>query len=234
LVVLLDTEIPGTLFREHWETTRAGIVDAVRVYLKSRDSEHTIDWSYDRWKVNKTRPRETLEDGRRYLASFADCVAERMLSAIRRSHLLQWRDAMEKAGLSPQNINRHLRIVCAILRQGWLDAEIPIPNLHQIKLAEPEPNSRRAWTKEELLKALAELPPNTWAAWLFIIALTTGTRIGEPLAAKKEDYDPRGLIAVPKGNTKMRKFHALPILEMINAALAKHVATLAPGAYIFR
>jgi integrase len=59
------------------------------------------------------------------------------------------------------------------------------------------------------------LAPQSWGAWLYIIGLTTGSRIGEPIAARKEWYDPLGFIRVPAEFTKMKKPHVIPIIELI-------------------
>lgn len=68
---------------------------------------------------------------------------------------------------------------------------------------------------------------------MFLIALTTGTRLGEPVAAVKEWYDFAGCIHVPAEFTKMKKAHALPIINLIREPLVEHISRLPAGAYMF-
>lgn len=58
---------------------------------------------------------------------------------------------------------------------------------------EPVSSGRTSWSRDELLGALQALEPRSWSAWVFVIALTTGTRLGEPVAAVKEWYDFAGM-----------------------------------------
>jgi integrase len=69
------------------------------------------------------------------------------------------------------------------------------------------------------LDALADQP--LWARWLFVIALTAGPRAGEPVAAKKDWYDPIGFIDVPKSATKKNKYHVIPLIEILREPLAR-------------
>jgi integrase len=92
---------------------------------------------------------------------------------------------------------------------------------------------REPWSRDDILKVLRALQPGSWSAWLFVIALTTGTRIGEPTAARKEWYDPNGFIRLPARFTKSRKRRVLPIIELIRPALEKHAAALPDGEYLF-
>jgi hypothetical protein len=107
--------------------------------------------------------------------------------------------------LSNKSINHRLEIVSAILRTGWRDAEMPAPDLSKINLPENSGSSRGAWEKEELLKALGQLEPRSGQAWLFVIGLTTSTRLGETVAAIKKWYNRNGFIEVPAPYTKMKK-----------------------------
>jgi integrase len=68
---------------------------------------------------------------------------------------------------------------------------------------------------------------------VFVIALTTGTRLGEPVAAVKEWYDFAGCIRVPAEFTKMKKAHALPIINLIREPLVEHISRLPADAYMF-
>ncbi len=84
-------------------------------------------------------------------------------------------------------MNHRLEIVTAILRVGWREAEISdIPDLSRINLPVAATTDRASWTRGEILTALGALEPHSWAAWVFVVALTTGTRLGEPVAARRE------------------------------------------------
>jgi integrase len=107
------------------------------------------------------------------------------------------------------------------------------PDLSRTHLPEPLDTSREPWSRDDILRALRALQPGSWSAWLFVIALTTGTRIGEPTAARKEWYDPNGFIRLPARFTKSRKRRVLPIIELIRPALEKHAAALPDGEYLF-
>jgi hypothetical protein len=229
------------LFLSQWEEPRPcddmaqELVELVRTYAKNR-SEFTIDWAYEQWRKAKHRPQQTQDEARRYIEDFKKFTHLRTLTSIKRKYVTQWRDSLREAGdLAPKTINHRLEIVSAILRVGWREAEITAPpDLGWIKLPVPASNGRGSWSRDELLRALAALEPRSWSAWVFVIGLTTSTRIGEPIAAVKEWYEAStGCISVPAPFTKMKKPHALPIIELIREPLVEHISTLPPGAYMF-
>jgi hypothetical protein len=218
--------------REVWQDVERELVEVVKSYYQRR-SDPTIEWAYEKWLQAKRRPQQTQDEARRYVDEFKKSVHLHTLGAIRRRHVADWRDKLREAGdLAPKSINHRLEIVSAILRTGWREAEIPAPDLERINLPEPVSSGRTAWSRDELLGALQALEPRSWSAWVFLIALTTGTRLGEPVAAMKEWYDPMGCIHVPAECTKMKKPHVLPIIELIREPLVEHISIPA-GAYMF-
>jgi len=220
---------------EEWKKRRAEIVQLVLDHERDTGNENTIDWAYTKWAGARNRPQQTQDEARRYLDDFKASARVRMLSAVRRRYLTDWRDKLREAGnLSPKSINHRLEIVSAILRTGWREAQTPdAPDLERINLPEPVTSGRTSWTDDEILRDLGALEPASGQAWLFVIALTTGTRIGEPVAARKEWYDPLGFINVPAEFTKMKKPHVMPIIEILREPLAKHVQGLPDGAFMF-
>jgi integrase len=221
--------------REAWQEVERELVEVVKRYCESR-SDPTIELAYEQWLKAKYRPQQTQDEARRYIEDFKKFTHLRTLSSIRRRHLTDWRDKLREAGdLAPKSINHRLEIVSAILRTGWREAEIATPpDLGRVNVPELVSNGRKSWSRDELLGALAALEPRSWSAWVFVVALTTGTRIGEPIAAVKEWYDfATGCIKVPAEFTKMKKKHALPIIELIREPLVEHISTLPAGAYMF-
>jgi Domain of unknown function (DUF6538) len=213
---------------------RPGILEAIRQHISDLESEYTTDWAYTKWQNVRERPDQTNGEARRHLDQFCSHAGVSLLSEIRRVHLLKWRDHLLEAGhLRHKSINHHLELVCAILRQGWRDAEMVAPDLARTHLPEPLDTHREPWSRHDILRALRALEPRSWSAWIFIIALTTGTRIGEPTAARKEWYDPNGFIRLPAQFTKSRKRRVLPVIELIRPALEKHTAGLENGVYLF-
>src|SRR6516162_316611 len=219
---------------EHWAKVRAQLVELLEYYDKGSDP--TIELAYEQWLKAKRRPQQTQNEARRYIEDFKKSAQLRTLTYIRRRHLTDWRDKLREAGdLAPKSINHRLGIVSAILRTGWREAEKATPaDLARINVPEPVSNGRKSWSRAELLGALAALEPRSWSAWVFVVALTTGTRIGEPIAAVKDWYDfATGCIKVPAEFTKMKKEHALPIIELIREPLVEHISILPAGAYMF-
>lgn len=230
-----------------WDQVRPGIVDAVKTYYGSLHVEHSLDWALGRWKKAATRPAQTEKDGDDYIDDFKACSHVRALAGVRRTHLLKWRDELQERGtpkaatpalqaarkLGEKTINHRLEIVSAILRTGWRDAEMALrPDLSKINLPEPE-NDRGSWKKEELLKALGLLEPRSGQAWLYVLGLTTSTRIGETIAARKEWYKPLGFVEIPAPYTKMKKPHVLPIIEMLRGPLERHLETIDDEDFMF-
>jgi hypothetical protein len=218
-----------------WDQRTPGLQSVIQAYLDNLATEHTVEWAFARWCRAKARLQQTTDEALRHLGEFTGCVSVHALSAIRRTHLLQWRDALQDAGdLAPKSINQRLQLVSAILRQGWRDAEIAAPDLQRINVPEPADSPRSAWEREDLLKALRALRNEPeWARWVFIIALTTGTRLAESVAAKTDWYDPLGFLDAPKSATKKRKYHVMPLLEMLRDPLVRYVVTRDPEAYLF-
>jgi integrase len=220
---------------QDWDRVKPGLFTVVKSYLDSLQTEHTIEWAFNRWTRAKDRPQQTVDEARRHLTDFTTCAHVRALAEVRRSHVLKWRDALQDADkLAPKSINQRLQLVSAILRQGWRDAEMPSVDLQRINVPVPVDSPRSAWEKEKLLQALNALADQPlWARWVYVIALTAGPRIGEALAAKKDWHDPLGFIDVPKSATKMNKYHVIPLIELIREPLARYVATRPDGAYLF-
>ena len=221
--------------REAWQEVERELVEVIKNYYQRR-SDPTIEWAYEQWLKTKHRPQQTQDEARRYIEDFKKSTQLRTLTYIRRRHVTDWRDKLREAGdLAPKSINHRLEIVSAILRTGWREAEKATPaDLARINVPEPVSNGRKSWSRAELLGALAALEPRSWSAWVFVVALTTGTRMGEPIAAVKDWYDfATGCIKVPAEFTKMKKEHALPIIELIREPLVEHISILPAGAYMF-
>lgn len=218
---------------EVWAEIQQALVGILRDYFEI-GSNPTIDWALQEWLKAKHRPRQTEDEARRYIEDFKKSARLRALTSIRRRHVTDWRDKLRQAGdLAPKSINHRLEIVSAILRAGWREAEISAPDLERVMVPEPVESGRTSWSRDELLKALQALEPRSWSAWVFVIALTTGTRLGEPVAAVKDWYDFPGCIRVRAEFTKMKKPHALPIIELIREPLVEHISRLPAGAYMF-
>jgi len=135
----------------------------------------------------------------------------------------------------PNSINQRLQFVGAILRVGWRDAEIPEQNLKGIILPNPDDNDRGARSREQILKALRALEPNTWASWVYLIGLTTGVRIGEPMAARVGWFDPKsGMIEVNNRKlTKAKKLHCVPLLACLRGPLTAYIEGWSRDEYLF-
>lgn len=245
---LLWADLEGVIYgTDNWENVRPGIVAAVKDYVQGLNVEHTLDWAYVQWSKSANRPQQTLDEASRYLDDFKRSAHVRVLAGVRRVHLTGWRGELELRGtpkavtaelravrkLSTKSVNHRLEIVSAILRTGWRDAEMLAPDLQKINLPEDSTNDRGAWSKEQLLKVLGLLEPKSGQAWLFVLGLTTSTRMGETVAARKEWYNPLGFIEVPAEYTKMKKPHVMPIIELIRAPLVKHIGRLKAGEYMF-
>jgi integrase len=222
------------LDNDGWNAWRNEIIEAIRNHLKSRSNSHTIDWAYGEWLKSKTRPAQTHGEAKRYLDDFKASARVRTLPAIRRAHVVGWREELKRGGdLAATSINHRLEIVSAILRTGWRNAEMTAPDLSRINLPEDGSSGRGAWEKEELLKALGGLEPHSGMAWLFVIGLTTSTRIGETVAARKRWYNRNGFIEVPKEFTKMKKPHVVPIIDLIREPFTEHLRRLNDDDFMF-
>lgn len=231
-----------------WQKQRREIIALIEDQQKQTASEHTLDWAYVKWTGTANRPQQTVDEASRYLDDFRESANNvRMLSSVRRVHLTDWRDELKKRGtplattleerearkLSPKSINHRLEIVSAILRTGWREAPMTAPDISKINLPEDSTSNRGAWKREELLKELAELEPRSGQAWLFVIGLTTSTRIGETCAAMKKWYNPNGFIEVPAKYTKMKKPHVVPIIEMLREPFLKTIEGLKDDDFTF-
>jgi integrase len=217
-----------------WPKTCNELVELLRNY-RCHMGDPTIDWALQKWRSARNRPSQTEEDAERYIDSFKRSARVRLLAAVRRRHLADWRDELKlDPTRSATSINHRLEIVSAILRTGWREAEITdVPDLSRLNLPVPATTDRGAWARDEILTALGALEPHSWAAWAFVIALTTGTRLGEPVAARREWYDPMGCIHVPAQFTKMKKPHVLPIISLIRGPLVEHIGKVPAGEFMF-
>lgn len=200
------------------------------------DPVHTLDWAFDRWKRAKDGDRapSTVNLAERHFNGFKAHAKLALLDQVKRSHLLAWRDSLVEGGKhKPKSINQRLQLTMAILRAGWRDAEMTEPNLTALTLPEPDDSGRRAWSRDEILTALRGLKPGSWQAWIFLIGLTTGTRLGEPVAAQKDWLSASGFIELrDRRMAKADKEHAMPIIACLREPLARYAATR-PAGFLF-
>lgn len=138
---------------------------------------------------------------------------------------------MDAGDHKPKSINQRLQLVTAILRTGWRDGEMPQPDLKAITVPEPDDSGRGAWTRDEILTALNALEPNSWKAWLYLIGLTTSTRLGEPVAAQRSWWNAKtGFIELrDRRLAKADKEHAMPIIECLREPFARYVERRSDG-----
>jgi len=196
----------------------------------------TLEWAYGRWLRGGGRTAESVDIGRRHFNAFIEFTKLTMLDQVRRSHLVAWRDSLiDKGELAVNSINQRLQLVSAILRAGWRDAEMAEQNLKAIILPNQDDNDRGSWNREEILTALRSLEPRSWSTWVYLIGLTTGVRIGEPMAARVDWFDPQtGMIEVrDRSYTKAHKLHCMPIIPCLREPLAACTAGRLPDAYLF-
>jgi integrase len=198
----------------------------------------TLEWAFGRWLRTRTglRTAESVETGRRHFDAFIEYSKLVMLDQVRRSHLVAWRDSLVDSGeYRPNSINQRLQLVGAILRAGWRDAEMAEQNLKGIILPNPDDNDRGSWDRDDILTALLALEPGSWSAWVYLIGLTTGVRMGEPIAARVDWFDPStGMIEVcDRRYTKAKKLHCMPVIPCLREPLAVYVKGRERDTYLF-
>jgi hypothetical protein len=198
---------------------------------------HTLAWARERWVADGNAGHHTKgseKQAKRHWDAFVAHSELVLLGDVRRHHLVEWRDTLIGTGeLADNSINQRLQLVMAILNTGWREADLLAPNLKKIKMKLGE-TGRKPWTRDEILKALSVLKPKSWQAWLFVIGLTTSVRLGQPIAAMVDWWKPdRGFIETPRRATKKRKFHAIPIIEMLREPFNAFVKTRPADGYIF-
>lgn len=193
----------------------------------------TLDWAWDRWFAARDGDRSpsSVKTAKRHFKAFRAHANVVMLGDIRRLHLVVWRDSLVKAGdHRPKSINQRIALVTAILRQGWRDAEMPQPDLKAITLPEADDSGRGAWKRDDILKAITELEPHSWQAWIYLIGLTTSVRLGEPVAAQRAWWNPLGFIELrDRALAKADKEHAMPIIECLRGPLAAYIVKRPEG-----
>jgi hypothetical protein len=198
---------------------------------------HTLAWAWERWVAQGNAGHHTKgseKPAERHWKAFLEHSELVMLGHVQRHHLVAWRDTLVGTGeLAENSLNQRLSLVIAILRTGWREANLPTPDLMKLKVKVGE-TDRRPWTREEILRALSVLRPKSWQVWLFVIGLTTSVRLGEPVAAMVNWWKPdRAFIETPRRATKKRKFHAIPIIEMLREPFDQFVKGRPANCHIF-
>jgi integrase len=238
---------PTPLPPEIWQRCRHGIISVVRQHVATVTGEtappvidgiYTLEWAYSRWLRTRTgvRTEESVDTARRHFDAFVADSKLVMLDQVRRSHVEAWRDRLvDCREYRPNTINQRLQLVGAILRAGWRSAEMPEQNLKGLVLPNPDDNDRAAWKPDEILKALRALESNTWASWVYLIGLTTGVRIGEPLAARVDWFDPKtSMIEVnDRRFTKAKKLHCMPLIHCLREPFHAYAEGRAGDQYLF-
>jgi len=252
LVYEIEQALPRTpLDPETWEKCRSGILSVVRHHITNltatpkrlpvqtaEDDLPTLEWAYGRWLRKRAgrRKDDSVDRARSHLNEFVAETGLVLLADVRRSHLLRWRDKLVDSGtLAKGSINLRLQFVGAILWAGWRDAEMPEQNLRDIILLTDDQKQRVTWSRTEILTALNGLEPGSWSAWLYLIGLTTATRLGEPTAARVGWFNPRtNIIEVDDGRyTKAHKKHVMPIIECLREPLTRLAEGRGRDDYLF-
>jgi len=215
---------------------RVGRATATSVVIT--DDAYTLDWAYDAWLKRRAGKRinESVDRARAHLNEFTNHSKLILLGDVRRRHVLAWRNSLVAGTKYAANsINHRLQLVSAILRAGWADAEMPEQNLRDLMLATDDEKERIAWNKVEIDKALNELKPGSWSAWLYLLGLTTGVRLGEPTAARVGWFNARtNMIEVDDPRyTKARKKHVIPVIECLRIPILKLVEGRDKDEYLF-
>ena len=210
------------------------MVDGATSSSTDDPSINTLPWSWERWIKAGGHTGGSIKQAKRHWRSFVDHCELVLLGDVRRKHVVAWRDTLIDSGeLAENSINQRLQLVTAILRAGWREAEMLVPDLQKIKLAVDD-SGRQPWTCDEILSALRVLKPHSWQAWLFLISLTTSVRLGEPVAALREWWKPeRGFIEIPKRATKKRKFHAIALIECLRGPFEAFLKSRPQNGYLF-
>lgn len=230
-----------------WQRCRDGILSVVRQHVANvtgaapvapSNGIHTLEWAFAQWKEGGQgdRATSTMSLARRHFDAFAKSSKLVMLADVRRSHVLTWRKELMDAGEhKPKSINQRLQLVTAILRTGWRDAEMSQPDLKAIMIPEPDDSGRGAWTREEILKVLNLLKPGSWQAWVYLIGLTTSTRLGEPVAARRSWWNSKtGFIELrDRRLAKADKEHAMPIIECLREPFSRYVEGRTEEGFLF-
>jgi hypothetical protein len=213
------------------------MVEGVASPVAPVSGTHTLAWSWERWVAEGKAGHHTKgseKQAERHWNSFLAHSELVLLGDVHRHHITAWRDTLIGTGeLADNSINQRLSLIIAILRTGWREAGLLEPNLRKLKLKVGE-TDRKPWARDEILRSLSVLKPQSWQAWLFVIGLTTSVRLGEPVAAMVEWWKPeRGFIEIPRRATKKRKFHAIPILQFLRKPFATYLKDRPANGYIF-
>jgi len=207
------------------------IATPISAVKASVNDPKTLEWAYRKWLSVREDGTETVGAARLYLDEFVAHSKLVMLEHVRRHHLVEWRETLQKADppLAENSINKRLNLVRAIIRVGWREAELPQFDLADITLPVPEENDRIALSRSKILailQALASTP--LWARWTFVIAVTTSTRLSEILAARIGCFNHEtGFIEsrrdTVKGRRGKRKAHAMPILDYVREPFLRYI-----------
>lgn len=120
---------------------------------------------------------------------------DRQLKALKRSHIMGWRDSMKK---KPGAANKMLRSVRALLSYAILKEQLEVNPCDKIKLMKL--GRHRAWSDDELKAFETKWPIGTLERMIFDLALYSGQRRAD-LAAMRRDQISAGSLSVIQGKT---------------------------------
>lgn len=185
------------------------------VDLKRTLSDATKDWLAS---LNASGSRSYSNYAERMNAYVLPTLGGTPISAIRKSHVMNWRDE-QCTEFAPNTVNGNLTCLSSafsyFVDQDWV-ATNPVHGVSQI---EGKDASIYEWirTREEITKLLVECPKSIRE--LVTVAVCTGMRLDELVHLRWADIDiERRLIAVHRGRhgtTKSGKARHVPILDSL-------------------
>jgi len=146
----------------------------------------------DRWLVGSVKDSVKLStyDG------YADLTRRHVIPAFRRTKLKDlttdrvrdFRRSKLDEGLSPRTVQYLLFLLRKALQQAVEDGHIPRNVAHGVKVSRSDKEEIRPLSAEETKEFLEAVSGNRFEA-LYVLAVTTGLRLGELLGLKWEDVD---------------------------------------------
>jgi len=224
----------------HFDTELNNVGDTIKSRF-SGENLFTLDWAFNLWNGQETRPAQTVKEVKKHLEEFKGFSKTLLIEEVKRRHLTEWRSVLQQTVLrdnttmAPKTVNQRLQNILVLLRVGWREMEVPGFDTARLLGGGEIKKPRREWSDEEIIRVMTGVEPGSDLALLLALGLVYGPRIGEFMSVRKDDLSIRPdlmWIELRGEYTKTGVARSIVLVDALRPAFERLAATRKSGQFL--